>query len=267
MQPMLRPAAPEDYPAFVRLFPELRVEDPVPSSERWMADLMPSTTVAERAGVVVGYSYHQLLGDSAYVRNLVVDPSARRAGVGRALMEWIRAEARAAGRRRWQLNVMADNAPAFGLYLSLGLREQYLSLTLRFTWSLLARLPPGPPGAIARELHPHRDALVEATFALPAGLIAEARTHGRHLLLEVADKGSEAPRAVARYSPSVPGAFPFRLADPTLARPLLELMQRHALPGLDHTRVVAENDEPLARLLVAAGAEQRERVLHFEGPL
>jgi GNAT superfamily N-acetyltransferase len=263
----LRPATPADYPAFVRLFPELRVEDPVPSSERWIADLMPSTTIAECDGRVVGFSYHQLLGDSAYVRNLVVDPSTRRGGVGRALMERIRAQASAQGRRRWELNVMADNLPAIGLYQSLGLREQYLSLTLRFSWSLVDRLPLGPPGAIARQLHPDRDALVEATFGLPAGLVTQARASSRHLLLEVADQLSGAPLGYARYSPSFPGAFPFRLAEPALARPLLELMQRHALPELDHTRVVAENDEPLARLLVAAGAELRERVLHFEGPL
>lgn len=47
---------------------------------------------------------------------LWVDPDFRRAGVGRALVDAVVARARAAGKRRVVLHVVADNAAARGLY-------------------------------------------------------------------------------------------------------------------------------------------------------
>jgi GNAT superfamily N-acetyltransferase len=263
----LRQATAGDYEAFVQLFPELRVDDPIPSRESWTANLMPGTTVVERDGRVVGYSYCQLLAESAYVRNVVVAPWARRSGVGRALMERIRDEARSRGLQLWELNVMPDNLPAIRLYRSFGLTERYRSLSLRLPWSLLDRLPPAATGTSGRLLDPPRDALIERTFGLPAGLVAVARTSDRHVLLELVDEPSGTPRGYARFSPHFPGAFPFRLADPSLARLLLEQMRRYALPELDYTEVVVEDDDPLARLLVDAGAELRHEVLHYVGSL
>jgi ribosomal protein S18 acetylase RimI-like enzyme len=45
-----------------------------------------------------------------------VDPGFRRTGVGRALVEAVIARARAAGKRRVVLHVVADNTDARGLY-------------------------------------------------------------------------------------------------------------------------------------------------------
>ena len=45
-----------------------------------------------------------------------VDPRFRGAGVGRALVDAVVAQARAAGKRRVILHVVADNGPAVGLY-------------------------------------------------------------------------------------------------------------------------------------------------------
>jgi ribosomal protein S18 acetylase RimI-like enzyme len=45
-----------------------------------------------------------------------VDPGFRRAGIGRILVDSILAQARAAGKRRVVLHVVADNAEARGLY-------------------------------------------------------------------------------------------------------------------------------------------------------
>jgi ribosomal protein S18 acetylase RimI-like enzyme len=83
---IVRRAAAEDYAAFERLFPELMVDDPVPSLHTWASVLCPSTLIAARAGKVLGYCYVQEYFDTGYVRNIVVAPAARRSGVGSSLM-------------------------------------------------------------------------------------------------------------------------------------------------------------------------------------
>lgn len=69
------------------------------------------------------------------------------------------------------------------------------------------------------------------------------------------------------FDPDFPGAFPFRVAAPTLARPLLEALRPHARPGVDAVGLVVEDDDALAALLVAAGATVRARMVQYEGPL
>jgi ribosomal protein S18 acetylase RimI-like enzyme len=63
------------------------------------------------------YSDHDMAdqGDSALF-GMWVDPRRRGTGVGRALVDAVVAQARAAGRRRVVLDVVSDNAPATGLY-------------------------------------------------------------------------------------------------------------------------------------------------------
>ncbi len=56
----------------------------------------------------------------AHLFGLWVAPGFRRAGVGRALVEAVMAQARAAGKRRLILHVVADNAGARGLYQGAG---------------------------------------------------------------------------------------------------------------------------------------------------
>ena len=63
------------------------------------------------------YSDHDTTdsGDCALI-GMWVDPRFRGAGVGRALVDAVIAQARTAGKRRVVLNVVADNDPAAGLY-------------------------------------------------------------------------------------------------------------------------------------------------------
>ena len=69
-----RPATPDDYPTYARLFPELGTGDPVPAAATWTAELRPTTRIYELAGLPVAYSYHERMRELAYVRNVVVDP-------------------------------------------------------------------------------------------------------------------------------------------------------------------------------------------------
>ncbi len=81
------------------------------------------SAVAERGGRAVALVYARLADgapEQAHLYSMWVEPSARRAGVGRALVEAASAWARAAGARRLVLQVAQGNAGARRLYESLG---------------------------------------------------------------------------------------------------------------------------------------------------
>jgi ribosomal protein S18 acetylase RimI-like enzyme len=75
------------------------------------------------------------LGHFWQIRDLFVLPNRRRVGVGRALLDSIRAAAIAAGALRIVLQTEADNIPALRLYAETGYAvvKGYCSLTLPLT--------------------------------------------------------------------------------------------------------------------------------------
>jgi ribosomal protein S18 acetylase RimI-like enzyme len=258
----LRPADADDYASFARLFPELGIDDPLPTPTIWASAFVPYTLVALDGSDVVGYCYAQEYDDTGYVRHLVVAPSARRRGVGRALMEATAQRLRAAGKTGWRLNVGATNGPAHALYSALGLRRLYASTAVRVPWGCLAALPAAR--AAVRELPAARDAEIERLFALPRGQLGPARATKRLVLGALADDGACVGLAV--FSPAFPGAFPFRILDPGATRPLLEAMRPH-VEAVPYVNLVIDDDAPLVSLLMSTGAEPRADFLHFGGAL
>jgi GNAT superfamily N-acetyltransferase len=97
--------------------------------------------VAEDNDEVVGFAITMAvpaslrLGHFWQIRDLFVLPSHRRHGVGRGLLDSIRAEAIATGALRIALQTEADNTPALRLYVESGYSvvEGYCSLTLPLT--------------------------------------------------------------------------------------------------------------------------------------
>jgi GNAT superfamily N-acetyltransferase len=95
--------------------------------------------VAEDNGALIGFAITTAvpaslrLGHFWQIRDLFVAPSHRRLGVGRALLESVRAAAIDAGALRLVLQTEADNTPALRLYAESGYTtiEGYCSLTLQ----------------------------------------------------------------------------------------------------------------------------------------
>lgn len=268
MAAKLRPARAEDYAAYARLFLELGVPDPAPGAARFTDELMDRVLVCDDAGELLGYVAFELVGREGFIRNLVVAPSARGRGVGTALMLAAAAELRRRGATgHWRLNVKVDNAPAIGLYERLGLRAEYGSVAMLVPWQTVARLPTpasdrawGP----ATLVEPDDDEALEQALGLRPGRLQQARQRGC-ILLQLGDE--RAPLGVAAFDPTFPGAFPFRVADASLAAPLLRALAVHARPGDNALQLVVEDDEALARALLAAGATERYRLLNYAGPL
>lgn len=260
-----RPASPADYPDFARLFRELGVDDKTPDRATWATHQAPGTLFHELEGKVVAYTYFQVLHALAYVRHVVVDPAARGQGRGYEVMRALASHLRALGCRRWCLNVAPSNEPALRLYRGLGMRTAYRSTALRFDWDLLARLPEAYKMSLGTCLiDPVDDAAIEAAFALPDGQLADLRARPGQLLLRLDDP--DHALGFAAFDPQFPGAFPFRVARPALAGPLLRALQQHALPD-SFMQLVIEDDEPLSARLLAAGARLRLELLHLRGEL
>ena len=131
----LRPATPADYAAYVRLFPELRVDAAMMAPRTFEQEWMPTTIVAIRGSATVGIAYYQVLkaldGATAYLRVIITAPEARRTGVGRLLMNAVVERCRASGCVDWCLNVFPHNAAAVALYESYGMKRVHVSKAVK----------------------------------------------------------------------------------------------------------------------------------------
>ena len=260
---MIRPATVDDYDGYARLFPHLGVDDPLPSRARFADELVDRVLVATLDGTVVGYALVEVLADTGYVRNVVTDPAHRRRGIGRALMEAMRARFVAAGATTWCLNVKPDNTAAIALYRDCGLLPAYRSVALRIPSG--APLPAPPPDLELAPVTPDDDAVVEAAFGLLRGQLASARARPSRRVLLLRRAGEIL--GVGVFSSSIPGAFPFRVVDPALGSGFAALLRRLAPAGAPYLQLGVEDDEALAAALLAAGAYVQLEILHLRGPL
>lgn len=267
MPDAIRPAGPGDYAAYQAMFAELGVDDPIPPPDRFSRDLAPKILIYERDGAAIGYVLFDRLAADGYIRNLVVAPDARGGGVGGKLMSAAAGALRERGASAdWHLNVKVDNAPAIKLYERLGFAVEHRSMALRVPWASVANLAGEPAAIRALPVEPAEDDDVERGLGLLLGRIEMARQRGGQVIRQLRD-AALAPVGLACFDPAFPGAFPFRVARPSLARPLLEALAPHARPGDLDLQIVVEDDDALTDALLAAGAQVRLRMLHYRGPL
>ncbi|MCY1012240.1 GNAT family N-acetyltransferase [Nannocystis pusilla] len=246
--------------------PRARHGRPDPSPAHWAAEIVPDTWLFEQDGEAVGYLFFERLDGVGYIRHVVVAPEHRGQGVGLAMLRAAAAELRAAGCATWCLNVKPGNLPAVGLYQRLGMREAYRSTALRFAWAQTDALPAPGRALETRAIEPGDDAAIEAAFALPRGQLAGGRA-AKRVLLRLVDPAE--PSAVhlgfASFNPDFPGAFPFRVAEPEFAAPLLAGLRPHARPDKPDMGIVAEADPGLTARMVAVGARVHLEFSHFKG--
>jgi ribosomal protein S18 acetylase RimI-like enzyme len=260
--PHARPATPDDYALYARAFAELKVPDPPRPRERWIRENLPTTLFFEEEGLVVAYAFFQLLEDTGYVRNMVVEPSARGRGIGRAVMQELRNRFVAAGCVQWCLNVKPDNVAAIRVYERSGLRAAYQSRAFLVGPEVVARLPAAETFWHVDLLTPDEDAGVEATFQIQRGLIAtRRRSSDVHVFALWNESGIAGVTCydVERF------ANPFAAESVGAGRALLEALLALAAGGLLH--VVVNANPELDRALAAAGGEVQLEFLHYRGSL
>ena len=255
-----RPACAEDYPLFLRLYRELRVEDPPADEEVWASHVAPDAWIMEREGEPVGYAFRQILDEEGYLRHLVVDPGCREEGLGHAAMAQLTRELRAAGVRRLRLNVKPDNRAAIALYERHGLRRSHGAVSLRLAFAAREGLPVEPTLGVC-EARPDELAELErrATPPLPKGQLArQAGRDGVWILIA----GGE---GLAVFDAGFGGSFPFRASHAAVARALLDAMAERA--SKPEVLLVVEDDAGLADTLRGVGATTNLAFDHYVGEL
>jgi ribosomal-protein-alanine N-acetyltransferase len=256
-------ATPADYPAFVRLFPELAVPDPLPSAERFAEVIAPQAIFARDRDAIVGYACSRPRGERLHVVHVITDPAHRRRGVGRALMLELSKRALATGFRRWMLNVKPENVAARELYAECGMRVVLESVQLRLAWADVARLPKPPAGTTTDALAPSDDARVEHALGLAPGDFSTCRASPGRVFVGAAVDG--VPVACVAFDPAFPGAPVLRARSPGYARAVLEDLLPHAWPQHSGLFVFLEGDPALESILAGVGAKVTMRVLRMEG--
>jgi GNAT superfamily N-acetyltransferase len=263
----VRAARPQDYAVFVRLFPELEVDDEVVDQPKFVREMMATTLIAEGRGATgelqaVGYAYFQIMGGTAYVRHLVTAPEARKAGVGRTLMTAIARRALEAACTSWCLNVKPANRAALALYERMGLTRAFQTRVLTVPWSLVdARQTLHDASISARVIDPADDPRVEPAMKLLSGQLAVSRRLEGRMLVGLFD--GDAVLGATVFDPIFPGAYPFRVARPDLALVLLDALRGYARSAHATISVVIEAQPDVADALVAAGATVKLDIVHM----
>lgn len=266
---ILRPrmARPGDYPAFVRLVRELDTGDPTPTRETWERDWMPTMLMFEDGSVIAAYAWVHPLAGTGYVRHVVVAATHRGRGHGHVVMRAAAALLREQGCTRWCLNVRPSNAPAVALYERYGMQRQYSSHSIRITWDAVSALPSDEQDTEPSLIGAADDDAVEATFGLPPGQLAHARARVDRVLVGVRARADNTWVGMASFVPGFPGAAPFRVREPSVAKSLLEALRPRRLPEHSYLRVMAEDDEALTELLLAHGGTLHVTVQHMAGQI
>ena len=103
--PIIRGATADDYGTFTELFPELAVDDPVFPIERFVAEMVPTTLIAERGGRAAGYAFFRPMKEAVHLSHIVTAPGVEHAlSLLRALKPFARPEDSV-------INVMVEDHP------------------------------------------------------------------------------------------------------------------------------------------------------------
>ena len=244
----IRTGTPDDHPAFVRLFAELGVPDPVPTLPTFVDRFAATTMFACAGDTVVGFLRWRPYGDLAHVINVVTDPAWRGQRIGQHMLEAARLEARTAGCSRWYLNVKQDNAAGLRLYERCGFVTACEAWSLSMTWAAAHALP--GPRVETRLATVEDDGPLGAALGVRPQRIEALRTRpGLVPLVAMRDDIV----GFAAFMPSLPGAAPFASREPRVAGPLLVACHAYARSE-QVVRLSVERDQALRDELVTGGA-------------
>jgi [ribosomal protein S18]-alanine N-acetyltransferase len=122
---MIRPATRDDADAIAGLERESFGDDAWSDTLVDLELTAPGRVVvaAEQDDTIVGYASAAVIADVADLTRIAVRPSARRAGVARALLGALLERAAESGAERMMLEVADTNEPALGFYTASGFAE------------------------------------------------------------------------------------------------------------------------------------------------
>lgn len=274
MSVMIRAASQSDYAAYARLFPELGVDDPIPS-ENLFARMAPTTLFAEVDGEVAGCLVYQRSPPEGFVNQLIVGANWRAQGIGARLMHDAAKILQAAGCVTWALNVKQRNAPARKLYLGMGMSPVHETSALRMTWSAIERLQPASARHTIVDVTTETrfDASVERTFDMRPGWLDKLRGGGEIVLKMALENDRLA--GFAGFRPAFPCILAFNASDEQCAAGLLQAfaVDRQSLESeancwrRDNVKIIIQRQTGLVESLCRDGADLQYMLDLMRGPL
>lgn len=266
MNVTVRDASSVDAALYRTLWPELGLDDP-PVTDAQAAAAVPRMLVAELDGRPAGVAVCDVEGTVGFLRQIMVASTARRCGVGTALLNAVRARLCAHGAQALRLNVKRDNDAAIALYERVGFAVDFSSAALRVSDRVRIALPGSETPLAVYPPSPLEEGLLEAQFFIPSGQLAWFREQGDLVrAVRVAGMNGE-PLGVMRFSPRFPGAFPFRATSPAAARALLGEAEQRRVDPTAAIGLVVERDTALIDRLLEAGATLRFWMVQMVAPL
>jgi GNAT superfamily N-acetyltransferase len=274
MSVTIRPASPGDYMAYVRLFPELGVDDPTPTEETFRR-MAPTTLFAVDDGAIAGCLVYQRTPPEGFVNQLIVSRDWRARGVGARLMLHAAKIMQAAGCETWALNVKQRNAPARKLYHGMGMCPAHETAVLRMAWGDITALQPlNPDEQICDVTGDKRfDERVETIFAMKPGWLEKLREGGA-IVLKLATERDELT-GFAGFRPGFPAVLAFNARDEGCAAGLLQAVMAHRRPldtepgcwRRDHVKIIIQRQPELIAVLRRRGAHMQYMLDLMRGPL
>jgi len=256
-----RDATAADYEVFARLFPELEVPDPLLTQAQFEERMLPNVIIAEEGGPV-GYAQWRFYGTTLHVVHVVVDPRARRRGVGRLLMGELRQRAVLEGCVRWYLNVKADNLPAIRLYERYGLSVEQRGWDVVADWSVLETLE-GAMGTQRFEPSIEQASHFAREHRIDPERLAMVRARPGVVFAALRDEVGTC--ALAAFDPAFPSIYPIAVARPEHARPLFDALVSCARQP--HVHIFVEGNPALAEALRDAGGKPHLEILRMGAAL
>ena len=159
-----------------------------------------------------------------------------------------------------------DNEAARRLYERCGLRVECEGWAVEMDWSSADNLLDDSVAVVAFIPDVQQELATCARFGLEPERLARRRASGH--IVPCALREGDSIAGFASFDPASPGAFPFCVARPGLARSLLASMKRHAhLASFGFVRLMVLGDGDLVAVLRGAGAEVTFELVQMGAPL
>ncbi|HEY5944556.1 MAG TPA: N-acetyltransferase [Kofleriaceae bacterium] len=260
-----RPARREDHADYVRFVGQLGTEQAPFEIDWWDEHYRRYTTFLETPiGELVAYALIVPLGSRGDVRQIAVDPTWRGRGIGKRLMEVVRAQLREAGCRDWHLEVRSENETAIALYRSVGMTVLHEIDVMRLSREGAERFAATRSGALRVEpVDLTQDVALEQRFDLGSGQLQRWRSARPNAVM-----WHIGGVALTHYMPGFLHdcglLFPFRAPDADHAAHLIAEACSFGMPKLVELCAI---ERPVATALRAVGAQVYDHEIEMGGPL
>lgn len=140
----IRPATPEDYPLYFRLYPAIGTDHPPVALEEWLKYEMSMMSIITRGTTSVGYTWAFPIGENYRLAHFVIAEEHRGKGIGTVALRLVKKVAREKGFKRWGLHCEVQHEIPYRMYIKAGMQPKGKGFYLTMPSESIASLAPAP---------------------------------------------------------------------------------------------------------------------------